>query len=83
MSVYHTIANTPGFTAKAINHYVAAYSADGRLVAVFNTNSKTATEFGGAAALDSSFDSWNPSAHLLGFRVVKTTSRNDARAFFA
>lgn len=57
MSVYHTIANTPGFTAKAINHFVAAVK-DDEIVAVFNTKSRTVqvTDWTAAAVIDPTFE---------------------------
>lgn len=83
MSVYHTIANTPGHTVKAVNHYVAAYDADGKLSAIFNTKTGTVQVFRDASKLDATFDPWNLDSRVFGFRTVKTTARNDARCMFA
>ncbi len=82
MSVYHTIANTPGHTVKMVNHFVAAYGLDGTLTAIFNVKSGTVQVFANGNDLDAGFDSWNPGSRLLGFRTVKVTRGNDARVFF-
>lgn len=82
MSVYHVIANTPGHTVMALNHYVAAYGLDGTLTAIFNAKQGTVQVFGNAGDLDATFDTWNPYSKLLGHKVVRTTARNDARVFF-